>query len=248
MKRFILSALALALVSSAAIATSPTGQKQAEGLPPEYSSAFTRATQAAGVDAVDGQLAGQLPHLKELAQQGDVTAAAQLFTSLAECDAWATYSPTSAYSAAHCAGITRDDMSQVGKWLGVAAELGNTYAQYAYAHGGFDYVLGLEKAKKDPAALDAYARKSKAYLDGLARQCNFDGIGGLARDLGRDGLVFKKDVDEAYKFLVVEQTIARVPSSANAVYQAELEGQISPASKIVSLRQDALAFVDQYCR
>ncbi len=248
MKRFVLSALALVLASSGAIATSPTGQREAMGLPHPYSSVFSRATQAVGVDAVDGQLASQLPHLKELAQEGDVAAASQIYTSLAQCEGLAANYPKSAALAAHCSGITSDDTSQVGKWLEVAAELGNTAAQYGYAEGGFDYVLGVQQAERNPAALDAYVEKAKAYLDGLARQCNFDAIAALAKEQGEDGLVYKKSVDQAYKFVVIKQTISRAPSGADAVYQARLEDQISSASKIASLRQDASSFVTQYCR
>jgi hypothetical protein len=247
----MLSALVFAIVSTGAIATSPTGQKAAEGMRPEYSSAFSRATESVGVDAVDGQLAGQLPHLRERAAKGDVTAAMQLFVSLGACQAMASRpsSPSDAADfAAHCAGVTADDMSEVGKWLELSAELGNAYAQYSYAQGGFDYVLGLERAKKDPAALAAYAAKSKAYLYGLAKQCNIDAIGALARDLGRDGLVFRKDVDQAYKYLVISQTIARVSFSYGAQNRAELEKQISPASRVVELRSEAAVFVEQYCR
>jgi hypothetical protein len=254
MKRFIFSALAFALASSGAIAASgavtnsPTGQKQAMGLPHPYSAAFTRASQSVGVDPIDGQLAEQLPRLKERAQQGDATAAAQIYTSLAQCEGLAENYPKSADLAAHCGGITSDDTAQVGKWLGVAAELGNSAARYGYAVGGFDYVLGVQQAGENPAALDAYVEKSKGYLDGLAKQCNFDAISALAKEQGRDGLLYKKNVDQAYKFLVIKQTIARAPSSADASYQAQLEGEISPASKIAALRQDASSFVDQYCR
>ena len=197
---------------------------------------------------MDGQLASQLPHLKELAQQGNVTAAAQLYTSLAQCEGLAAYYPKSTALANHCSGITSDDTAQVGRWLEIAAELGNTAAQYGYAEGGFDYVLGVKQAQKDPAALDAYVEKSRSYLDGLARQCNFDAIAALAKEQGQDGLVYKKNVDQAYEFLVIKQTIARVPSGADAAYQAQLDGQILPASKIASLRQDASSFVTQYCR
>jgi hypothetical protein len=254
MSRFIFSALALALVSGAAIAadadvtTSPTGQKAAIGLPHPYSSAFTRATQARGVDAVDGQLAAHLPQLKQLAQQGDVTAAVLLFYSLAQCHALAADFPTSQNFADHCTGVSKDDMSQLGKWLETAAELGNEGAQYDYAMGGFDYVLGMKQAEKDSAALKAYVEKSRSYLDGLSKQCNFDAIASLSKEQRLGGLVYTKNVDQAYKFLVIKQTIARTPSNEDAAYAAQLEGEISPGSKIISLRKDASSFVTAYCR
>ena len=254
MKRLAFSVLAFALTSSIAIAatgaatTSPTGQKQAIGFPHPYSSVFTRASQSVGVDPVDGQLAEQLPQLKVRAQQGDATAAAQIYTSLAQCAGLQANYPKSTDLAARCSGITSDDTSQIGKWLGLAAELGNSAAQYGYAVGGFDYVLGAQEAQRNQAALDAYVEKSKGYLDGLARQCNFDAISALAKEQGRNGLLYKKNVDQAYKFLVIKQTIAGAPASADAAYQAQLEGEISPASKIASLRRDASSFVTQYCR
>jgi hypothetical protein len=168
--------------------------------------------------------------------------------SLAQCEGLAANYPKSDALETHCRGITSGDTSEVGRWLEVAANLGNTAAQYGYAVGGFDYVLGVQHAEKNPAALNAYVAKSKAYLDGLAKHCNFDAIGALATEQGRGGLVYKKDVDQAYKFFVIKRTIARVPSDADAASQSQLEAQISPASKIASLRQDASSFVAQYCR
>jgi hypothetical protein len=245
MKNPILAAVMLSVISSASLASSQ-GQALRAAVPPPYSATFTRATHAPSLNSVDGRLADQLPDLKSRAEAGDAAAAATIYASLVECRAAAAASMSHG-APANCAGLTPEDIAGAGKWLDMAARNGDVGAQYGFAASGFDDLIGAQAAQKDPAAVARYAERARGYLSSLSKQCNYDAIGLIARDSGQQSLIYKRDFNQAYKYLVIKETIARTPHDDTA-YRSYLEKNIVPPATVASLRQEAADFVAQNCR
>lgn len=247
MNKYIATALMLSVACTGVRATE-AGQGSTQATAPlPYSAAFTRATHIHSLPIATGKVSDQLPALRNRAEAGDAKAAATIYASLVQCRALST-SVTTKDTTGNCNGLTAADTAEAGKWLEMAAARGDADAQYAYAAGGFDDVLGEQRAESDPAALNHYVSNAKQYLTGLAEQCNFDAIGALATAYGKDGLVFGKDANQAYTYLVIKQTLARVPNKYDASYQAYLEKNITAPATVASLRQEASSFVTQHCR
>jgi hypothetical protein len=251
MKRAIVASMLLFAASATLAQQSSYVQPQALGVPPSFNPIFTRATQIHGIDTPTGELVGNLARLKQKALAGDSQASAQLYAGLSECKG-VFKQPKSPFYHEHCVGITQADLDESGKWLDLAAEKGSKEAQYGYAVGGFDDIVGVQNAKKNSALFSAYKSNSKKYLLGLASECNYDAIAAIASSASTNGLIFGDDPVTGYKYLLVQKTITRqaqtATSSLSDQYQQTLENKISSKSVLSATQQEALIFVNQYCK
>lgn len=208
-----------------------------------YKVQYTRVTDFGSIPVPQGQLKDQLEILKRKAVGGDGAAAAELYAALGGCGT--LRAANRARFDEVCRGITQADVDEMGRWLILAAQLGNPAAQYSYAAGGMgqlysDPLYGL----KHPEVVKAYRAQARAYLEGFASQCHFNSIAAIARDAANDGLLYGDDPDVGYKFQVVLNTISTTPNLAR---EAALEVGIDP-KKLFSLRGEAASFVDQHCK
>jgi len=220
-------------------------QPQAAGIPPPHKAEFKKATHYHGINAPAGQLKDSLDQLEAKASAGDAKAAATLFAGLNQCISM--NGATKVDFNNHCAGISQFDMDSAGKWLTVAAEGGNADAQYTYAAGGYEQVIGaIGSDAKSKTQLENYVATSRTYLINLAQQCNFDAIGEIAKDASTNGLLFGTDQETGYKYAVVESIISR-DTTAGDWLVPKLEGKLTSQSHVPNLRRDAIQFVHQYC-
>ena len=247
------SSLILSVLIGACFAQDGIGhykeQPQALAAITSYNPALSRVTKSHGIDAPSGQLADSLLDLKNKASSGDADASAQLYAGLSACKGMKGPPVSSNYSS-QCKGISEEDISEQGKWLDLAARLGDERAQYAYAVGGFGAIVGsAQNGLKNPELASHYANTSRSYLDGLAKKCNVDAIAAIADDAGNGGLIYGNDPERAYKFSLIKEMIQQDSSPPHYIaFTKYLESKISPPSRLSVIREQASDFVNQYCR
>jgi len=242
--KYSLVCLLLASVTASAASFAQDRQPQSIGVPAPYKAVFTKANSTRGIDVPAGQLYDSIQQLAKRAAAGDGHAAAQIYAGLSACQALKNRQSLSYGS--HCSGITNDDLANTGKWLDMAASLGDREAQYAYAVGGFDAVVGVQNAQKHPEQFKAYQAKAKQYLLGLADECNFDAISSIASSGGSDGLVFGADPTTAYQFQLVREQLVNGPQSIDRDYRGHLERKLTGA-QVDSGQRAASQFVAHHC-
>ncbi|GGA40674.1 hypothetical protein [Dyella nitratireducens] len=250
MKLAAISSALFILTASIASAQQPSSaQTPAHGVPNETDSSFSKATQIHGIGIPPGQLVASLPDLKQQASIGNAQAAAKLAAALLMCNAQASRSTADSFYQEHCVGLTPEDINERGKWLSVAASGGDVEAQYGYAQGGQSAIVGTQLDGGSPVTLSVYKENARKYLLGLAQKCNIDAISLIALDGRRNGMFFGNEPDTSYKFLLVYEAIARKPMVGSiAADQKQLEDKIASGTALSSARQEADAFVNEYCK
>jgi hypothetical protein len=247
MKRTALaSALLLLTVSLASAQPLKDTSLQCPGTPSEYDPSFSRATEIHGIPIPPGELATRLPDLKQKAHAGNAQAATTIAGGLLMCQGAMQRHDNSFYPE-HCMGLTAQDLAERGKWLSLAAGLGNVEAQYGYAESGPSDLVGLQENGKAPVTIGVYKDTARRYLLALAQKCNVDGIGAIAHD-GQHAKLFANDPAVSYKFLLVYETIARQPTYGSTDLENQLESKISSVADVSRAHQDAVTFVNNYCK
>lgn len=209
-----------------------------------YKPQFTRITDVTSIPTPEGQLKDQLAGLKSKAVSGDASAAAEIYAGLGRCKTLARVKDNVRFDA-HCQGITQADADDQSKWLVMAAQLGDSAAQYSYAAGGIGQLSSdPQHALKYPETVKAYREQARLYLEGLASRCNVSAIATIADSAASDGLLYGDAPDVGYKYEVALNTIRNSPDTAK---EGALEARVDP-QKVFSLRRDALFFVDQRCK
>lgn len=215
--------------------------------------AFGRVTDIQGMGQPDGQLASDIAQLRQRASSGDAKAASALASGLAECKG-ANSSPNGVFYTSHCVGLTNTDFEEIGKWLTLAAKLGDKEAQYGFAAGGFSDVVGVQNAENHPQVFAAYKATARGYLLNLAQDCNFSAIGAIAGNAASNGLLFGDDPVTGYKFLLVQGLIARpgsplaVGGTSYASNEAALLKRIGNSPALTKAHQDAVQFAAEQCK
>jgi hypothetical protein len=251
MKRAVIASAVLALMTSIASAQQVQDvQPQARGIPSRYDPSFSKATQTRGIDMPPGQLAANLPDLKQQALMGNASAAATIAAGMSMChSAMQRSNVNDSFNQDHCLGLAESDLKERGKWLSIAASLGNVEAQYGYAVGGPADIVGTQVNGSAPVTLNTYKDTARKYLTALAQKCNIDGIYVIAFDGRRNGLLYGDDPVTSYKFLQVYKTIVGKPSSnAFDADEKQLESKIASSSALSNAQQDASSFVANYCK
>jgi len=209
-----------------------------------YKEQYSRVTAAGSIEPPQGQLKDQLDALKQRALSGDANAAAAIYAGLGGCSTLRGSGDVAQFEMS-CHGITKDDTAEEGKWLALAAELGNRDAQYNFAAGGLSLLVGSSfTAIKHPEAVQAYRARSKQYLEVLASQCNASAIATIVQDAGGGGLLYGDQPEHAYKYRVVLNTISKIPDDAE---EKRFEADVDP-TKLFGLRREALSFVETNCK
>lgn len=242
--------LLMAMVSLACAGCAIVTLAQDAGANARFAAGYSKVTTVHSIDVPAGQLSPQIDELTSKANAGDARAAALLSTALGGCLQFKRL-PNQTNWMSRCAGVTDEQLSQVGHWLDVAAQGGDPDAQYAYSAGGFDVVVGAQNAQRNPAAFTTYKAKAKNYLLALAQRCNYDAIATIASNGADDGLIFGDDPVTAYKFARV-QALLESPSaqsqSQSAMTIAKLQRRLDAAGTAALSGTEATAFADHYCR
>ncbi|PXV56887.1 hypothetical protein SAMN04487785_10910 [Dyella jiangningensis] len=242
--KYSLVCLFLASLTASTVSLAQDPQPQSVGVAPPYKAVFTKAHGIRGIDAPTGELSDSIQQLAKRAAVGDGHAAAQIYAGLSACQALKNRQSLSYGS--HCSGITNDDLASTGKWLDLAASLGDGEAQYAYAVGGFDAVVGVQNAQKHPEQFKAYQARAKQYLLDLADECNFDAISMIASSGGSDGIVFGSDASTAYKFQLVREQLITGPQNIDRTYRSHLESKLT-GMQVDDAQREATKFILHHC-
>lgn len=242
--KYSIACLFLVLVTASAVSFAENPQPQAIGIPPPYKAVFTKATHTRGIDAPNGQLIDAISQLAQRASAGDGHAAAQIYAGLSACKSFKDRQSPDFGS--QCTGITDEDLANKGKWLAIAASLGDEEAQYAYAVGGFDDIVGVQDPQKHPDVFKSYQSKSREYLLGMADRCNFDAIAAIGLSGGSGGLIFGADAATAYTFQLIKEQLANRIFEEDMRNRAHMESVLSGAV-IASDQRAASEFVLDHC-
>lgn len=241
MKYFAMSAIA----GLALLAINP--KSLASDLPsssPEYKEDYHRISFTGSLSPPKEPLKNVLSSLEEKAENGDASAAASIYMGLVSCSTLRSPDSQEKFQA-YCGNITSGQIDSRGRWLALAAKLGNTSAQYSYAAGGVNSVIGSAlKALKHPDEVAEYREQAKSYYEALALQCNVDAMGAMVSDASRDGLIYGDNPELAYKFTVVLNTLSTHPDLER---EHDLEAKIDP-QRVFGVRSDAAVFVTEHCQ
>jgi hypothetical protein len=222
-------------------------QPQAIYARPAVKLAYSKATHYHGINAPDGQLIDSYDSLAHQANAGDMKAAASLYAGLAGCKTLSA-SPNKDNFTQRCAGITAENMASAGSWLELAAKSGNADAQYTYAAGDYEQIVGADiTSDAGKVRYAAYLSTARSYLENLSHQCNVDAIAQISRDAWSNGPLFggKGSVGIAYTYAVIHSEVSNSPDD-NTV-QA-MEAKLPSSENVPELRRNAEAFVRQYCQ
>jgi hypothetical protein len=239
------------LLATSAFSTSCFAQHvrdQSASMHPSFNAGYGRATWIVGIDFPEGQLAASLPSLEKKALAGDGNAAAAIYAGFSNCRSLRAMPAYKQREEQQCAGIDAQEISEIGKWLSLAATLGNSEAQYAYATGGMDDLVGAQNAQKHRELYEAYKQTSQKYLMDLAKRCNIDAIGAIVLDPAMGGLVFGKDPVRTYRYLLIQDMLLSGAAAKDAALKGALEREIGSAPVIGDAQGEATSLVNEYCR
>lgn len=247
----VLAAMGVCLITSACMAQPQDDhnpQPQAVHANRPFKEGYKRATHYHGINAPNGQLKDQLEPLERKAVAGDTKAAASLYAALVGCKTMNDSVKVNFNK--QCAGVTSFDMDSSGKWLTIAAQGGDADAQYAFAAGGYEQVIGSDiSSTQGQARYEAYRSSARDYLIGLSQQCNIDAVAQISRDAWSNGPMFggKAAPAIAYEYAVINSMLSSDATHSDQLVRA-LEGKLSSSDNVFALREKAAKFVDQYCK
>ncbi|TCV92051.1 hypothetical protein EC912_10842 [Luteibacter rhizovicinus] len=204
---------------------------------------FTRVTKYHGIDAPTGPLQTALSELVARSTAGDAKAAAQIYAGLVRCRALrANGSPEEA--SGYCEATTPAQIATAGSYLEMAAKLGDADARYVYVSAGL-HEMDLAHTSGRATEINHYKTSAARYLKELSQECNTDAIGRLYSETSKGGYAMKKSPSEAYKFLNVMHLLSlmRVTPEQFRIAEKEIDTR-----DVFSIRTEADAFVERYCR
>jgi TPR repeat protein len=202
------------------------------------------------IEVPSGRAVDVVARLLPLASSGDSTAAYQIALKLRQCrsamgslpnaEIMDRYQKAGISSASvlsqientlnECIGITKEQLSDEGKWLEMAADKGLLEAQLLYSADPEPVVGNASDMIRDPGAVQRYKNKALGYLQQLAANGNINAIQRLS-SVYADGILVKQDKVLAYAYAAAAERAMPAPQELQSEHFLESMKQQIPVDQ-----------------